>query len=636
MVLILFLVILMVITSAILLLMRFNQQRINYVIQFKPNRFLIGIVAGIISIFTILWLFLLLQDEQISWIQVYGLFSQTQGIAEVGSPYTENDVIYLFISIIGAFFFTGLLISTITKFLDQHIAKVQSGEVRYRHLKNHYVIIGANEMLQPLIHSLLQEGRRSIVIVTSKSWSEMIRDIAISDDQLEPFIYYHRNLLSPSYSKAQTISQELCLDRCRKLFILGDKPSGQCDAQNTILVRNIYDSIQKMSPRKSQLDCIVYCNDRNHLLRLCKEWTTKQVFFIPFNLYDTFAEQLDGELYLSERMETLRSQAGPSHRPSMPMQQSYLILGLSPLTEAVVFKLATNLHYASSACRYPQSEIHIVTDDDTGWLRFKRSRPAIFRMPDIQVERHSCNIHDDKAQELILTLLDRWGSNLNVCVFSTSDADNYSLSHNLPHQLYLSDCRIFVQQRDFCNDDIGVTAGSDKGTSETLYRNIVYLGSFHQKANLWQESSIAVKMRESVQSEGSWRKFQYDNIKLRWIAHASGLYNLLGSTGMTLEYRPALSDVECTKKNEDTLAECSETIREILHRQYVAEAMLEGYIPTDHVNDPTHYAERRIASLHRYELVKDMEEVSNGTSILIAAIARWLGQEKFRIIHSTP
>lgn len=86
-----------------------------------------------------------------------------------------NIYFQLLITLLGAVFFTSLLIGSVGNFLERRIDRYRNGGVAYE-VDDHILIIGAGSMLVNLIKSLLEDeenARRDIVILTSKDAEEV-------------------------------------------------------------------------------------------------------------------------------------------------------------------------------------------------------------------------------------------------------------------------------------------------------------------------------------------------------------------------------------------------------------------------------------------------------------------------------
>ena len=79
-------------------------------------------------------------------VRLYGLFSQTTSAYNPGDS-TSLQLYYLFVSALGAVFFSGILVSTITNSILRRVEEYKIGKIHYNSLNKHAIIIGANEAI---------------------------------------------------------------------------------------------------------------------------------------------------------------------------------------------------------------------------------------------------------------------------------------------------------------------------------------------------------------------------------------------------------------------------------------------------------------------------------------------------------
>ena len=97
-------------------------------------------------------------------VKLYGLFSQTTSAYNLGES-TGLQLYYLFVSALGAVFFSGILVSTITNSILRRVEEYKIGKIHYNSLNKHDIIIGANEAIAAIVKSL--EGNNNKIIIIS-------------------------------------------------------------------------------------------------------------------------------------------------------------------------------------------------------------------------------------------------------------------------------------------------------------------------------------------------------------------------------------------------------------------------------------------------------------------------------------
>ena len=162
---------------------------------------LVGLMTIILIVFIIIQN-LLSENESAedTFFLIYGLFSQTLEAYNIDNN-TTMQIFYLIISAIGAIFFSGVLISTITNGFMRRIEDLNNGKVRYKSLSNHDVIIGSNEILLSVINYLSYKNTSNkIVIVSNNDIGELAEIVESLDVKVRNrIILYKDNILNESF-----------------------------------------------------------------------------------------------------------------------------------------------------------------------------------------------------------------------------------------------------------------------------------------------------------------------------------------------------------------------------------------------------------------------------------------------------
>ena len=79
------------------------------------------------------------------------------------------------ISISGSVLLGGVLISTISNIIERRVGVVYAGRMTYRNIKNHYVLIGCNELSINMIRELYDECPSARILLMSGMESATVR-----------------------------------------------------------------------------------------------------------------------------------------------------------------------------------------------------------------------------------------------------------------------------------------------------------------------------------------------------------------------------------------------------------------------------------------------------------------------------
>ena len=258
----------------------------------NPFRQLLALSACVLLIFGLLIItgksLVENSDASRALVLLYSLFSQTTSAynPEYG---TELQLFSVLVSMLGAVFFSGILVSTITNSIICRVNNYNEGKVHYKHLKDHDIIIGVNESVVVLTRFLAASNNGKIVLVSDKSIKEVSKRIAIlGSNLLDRIIIYN------DYTLACEYLGDLCLGACRRLIIAGDNPIGQNDADNITILDHIKTYVHNMRNKRSALKCYVSYQDEYYLINYCRNETSTQINIIPFNFYASWVSRVWG------------------------------------------------------------------------------------------------------------------------------------------------------------------------------------------------------------------------------------------------------------------------------------------------------------------------------------------------------
>lgn len=155
-------VLIAIIFAVLVLLVWIHFRSVNYLDRVLRSP--IKQVLGLCVLLLLLFIFLkslhavFFTDSDFSGYALYGILSQTSSI-EVSEADNGLKFYTFLVSILGAVFFSGIWVSTITNSLLRRIREVEDGKVRYSSLRNHDVIIGVDDTLVSAIKSFCGKGQ---------------------------------------------------------------------------------------------------------------------------------------------------------------------------------------------------------------------------------------------------------------------------------------------------------------------------------------------------------------------------------------------------------------------------------------------------------------------------------------------
>lgn len=135
------------------------------------------------------------------------------------------------VTFVGVVFFTSLLITTLTNYLDNRVEEYRTGKVRY-YFDSHIIILGSDEAIQGILESiaLQDELKHKKIVVLSIRDVETLRNtinsyiskVGISLNIV--FLYGERNNRDTLMS--------IHMDKASHIFIVGETDEPECDSVN--------------------------------------------------------------------------------------------------------------------------------------------------------------------------------------------------------------------------------------------------------------------------------------------------------------------------------------------------------------------------------------------------------------------
>ena len=214
------------------------------------------------------------------------------------------------IGVLGVFLLNGLLVSSIIGSIDSRKERWMKGEVRYKfflRLKPHYVIIGANDMVEGIVQQLFSKDKARLdifnpyILIQTSQDVESFRRALFSNltvSQQKRVIIYYGNRASKVDVK------DLCLKQALEVYILGedarvDDIESYHDTINMECLRLISEDISGCS--KFYKD---KTSDKRLVCRVMFEYQTSfsvfkvtdinvaKIKFLPFNYYEKWAQNV--------------------------------------------------------------------------------------------------------------------------------------------------------------------------------------------------------------------------------------------------------------------------------------------------------------------------------------------------------
>ncbi len=186
------------------------------------------------------------------WTEAVTVMRDDQPDALRRRPYLRFLMAYL----LGLVVFSGLLIATVNRIMATRAERYRKGSASYR-FRNHYLILGGNDMVQNIISQIWQcdaQGNPVVVVVTGKPVEEYRKYLysELNREQRDHTVILAGNMV------AKELLSRLRIAWAREIFVLGDDSSltdESHDMDNMQCTRNIVqflpDRTKKEEPAKT-------------------------------------------------------------------------------------------------------------------------------------------------------------------------------------------------------------------------------------------------------------------------------------------------------------------------------------------------------------------------------------------------
>ena len=308
------------------------KRRMDLTISSGTKKIIIGVVLAIVCWFFIGLSFNLIFDnpaienDMTPWGFTYMLISDPGTILD---SFKNNNILSIYfpflciISIVGFILFCGVMISVFSNIIQRRVDDYINGAIRYKHLKNHIVIIGYDEIMPSLVKQKCQDqqSKDCNILILSKKNSVDVREQVTSmlskEEEKRIIVYCGRR---DSVEELRNLN----LHEAKEVYILGNRQNIGHDALNIDCLRKmklVFDEEKEIvQGKKEKKPCkekdevdkkeveldpkeekklvpvtVMFDNYATfsafQVSDLSKEWR-KSFIFRPFNFYEYWAQKV--------------------------------------------------------------------------------------------------------------------------------------------------------------------------------------------------------------------------------------------------------------------------------------------------------------------------------------------------------
>ncbi|HXK76509.1 MAG TPA: hypothetical protein PLK40_08570, partial [Bacteroidaceae bacterium] len=206
-----------------------------------------------------------------------------------------------------------------TNIISRRAEKVMRGEITYKHIKDHYVVVGYSQLTESIIHTLYKKemakiegaayrvgGRKmevsKVLLLTNQNMEEVRRNLSSTLDKkvFDTIIFYS------GFVESREQLQRLNIDKAKEIYLLGEYGDPGTDTKNIEAFHHLadlrgdnprvnvhvhfetmssYATMQKLKMPDSYLTA-------SSMLANASGEVKHTIYFRPFNFYELWAGKL--------------------------------------------------------------------------------------------------------------------------------------------------------------------------------------------------------------------------------------------------------------------------------------------------------------------------------------------------------
>lgn len=482
------------------------KRRMDLTISSSTAKIVIGVVLAIVCWFFFgLSLNLIVENpanknNMTPWGFTYMLISDPGTILE--SFNKEKDIPFWWlpflclISIVGFILFCGVMISVFSNIIQRRVDNYINGAVRYKHLKDHVVIIGFDEIMPSLVKQKCQDSPSDILILSKKNSAdvrEQVTSMLTEEEEKRIIIYCGRR---DSIEELRNLN----LTEAKEVYILGNRQNIGHDALNIDclgkmkLIFRERREIEKEKNKKKACKLIpvtvMFDNYATfsafQVSDLSKEWR-KYFTFTPFNFYEYWAQKviIDRNFDGIDKNENFKYPRIEGKTPLRGTDDTahVVIFGITSMGVAIATQAALYLHFSkkrngelrksriSFICTKAKEEMAMFYSLYSSFFEIQSSYyrdfikgdgseeeiiPTYFKdesanFLDIEFEFINGKSYHPGVRDYLKSLLNDKTKRLSVFISTGNDRKDINIAMSLPDEIYTVECGrivpIYVHQK---------------------------------------------------------------------------------------------------------------------------------------------------------------------------------------------
>lgn len=606
------------------------QRKVDLIISSSTTKIIIGVIIAIFCWFLMGLSFNLIfetpsiENEMTPWGFTYMLISDPGTILDSFKKDSISSAYFPFlciISIVGFILFCGVMISVFSNIIQRRVDDYINGAIRYKHLKNHIVIIGYDEIMPSLVKQKCQDPqcRDSDFLILSKKNSvdvrEQVTSMLTKEEEKRIIVYCGRR-------DSVVELKNLNLQNAKEVYLLGNRQNIGHDALNIDCLRKMKLVLGKEKKKELLPVTVMFDNYATfsafQVSDLSKEWRDSFIF-TPFNFYEYWAQKviIDRNFDGIDKNENFRY---PRIEGDIPLRGTddtvhVVIFGITSMGVAIATQAALYLHFSkkkngelrksriSFICTNAKTEMNMFYSLYSSFFEIQSSYYRDYIDGDgSEKEIFPTYFHDNKAnfldiefefingksfypgvRDYLKSLLKDKSKRLSVFISTGNDRQDINIAMSLPDEIYTvengGNVPIYVHQK-----ASGELLHMLQTTTNSKFKNIYPFGMIDTKLDLSQNSESQIGgMLINTYYEGVPLVINEEKIKEKWdkeTKSSNQWSSMFLANSIELKLKELLGDIKYDWEYTEELIKKQDVIKELCEieqNRWNVEKLLMGY-----------------------------------------------------------
>jgi hypothetical protein len=367
-----------------------------------------------------------LLDKELFWNTFYAL-----GL----NPVIDNPWLYIVLGVSGTLVFGGIMVTVFTSGVERSVERLRNGQIRYKHLRNHFIVVGWNPFTPELLSQLCRKYSKTKIILLVQDNAVEINtnlDTSLQSDFKQRIIVY-----ASGTRNAVSLIPSLCLAEAQAVYLTDCETFEYEEIAQLMQIKEYISFL--VGKRQKPLPVFVQINDVFTYNILQRIDTDKMMASMPdkknlldihfYNFYENWARQLWGYggngQYEQLDFEPLENSDKHVH---------LAIVGFSNMGRALLLEALRICHYPSKCA----TEISII--DPQAQLfsqQFVSQFPYLNSIDDINIHFIEDSIESEGVREQISNWANDASQLLTIAICVENPDYAFRTAINLPEEVYI-------------------------------------------------------------------------------------------------------------------------------------------------------------------------------------------------------